>query len=294
MQEETLDLAYQPPAPDRVVPHGILQRYRFVPPNAGPNAKLPTVLMFPPDVFYLEYEDHGNPGEMYATYDLQQAGFLVFQVDHRLAAPGALDGQMSSGISPAQYDDAERQILAALADPQCNGSIYLVGGSAGGCLALWCALDSATHTATGWNNAARLHIKAVVSFSGPTDLSNWDHPGLTDAQYLGFKQGADRYAGLPFNPDPTYDYTILHNASPVSLITSGLTCAPVKLYGSTADSVSYVQQDEMKTALTGVALVVTERIFPGDAHAYQNWHVVDTVTNNCVSADVINFLHTYP
>jgi len=294
MQEEPLDLAYQPPSPDRLTPHGILERYRFVPPNAGPNAQLPTVLTFPPDVFYLEYEDHGNPGEMFATYDLQQAGFLVFQVDHRLAAPGALDGQHSSGISPAQYDDAERQILAALADPQCNGSIYLGGGSAGGCLALWCALDSATHTATGWNNAARLHIKAVVSFSGPTDLSNWDHPGLTDAQYLGFKEGADRYTGLPFVPTPTYDYTTLHNASPVSLITPGLTSAPVMLYGSTLESVSPVQQDEMKNLLIGVAPVVTETIFTGTDHAYQNWHKLNLAGTNCVSTDVISFLHTYP
>jgi hypothetical protein len=63
-----------------------------------------------------------------------------FQVDHRLAPPGALHGQIysvnSTGRFPDQTDDIKRQIMAALADSQCNGSIYLVGGSAGGCLAL--------------------------------------------------------------------------------------------------------------------------------------------------------------
>ena len=143
-----------------------MHRYRFVPPNADPNAKLPTVLMLPPDVFHLEYGDRGVPSELTATYDLQNAGFLVFQVDHRLAPPNTLPGQATDGRAPFQTDDIKRQILAALADHQCNGSIYLVGGSAGGCLALWCALDSATGAVTGWDNNARLKIKVWSVFPG--------------------------------------------------------------------------------------------------------------------------------
>jgi hypothetical protein len=59
--EELLDHAYQPPDGD------ILHRYRFLPPGAGPNNQYPTVLMLPPDVFYLQYEDHGVPSERWAT-----------------------------------------------------------------------------------------------------------------------------------------------------------------------------------------------------------------------------------
>ena len=68
-----------------------LRRLRFTPDTAtwGPGP-YPTVLMFPPDVFHLEYGDHGNPSERVATRDLQYAGFLVFQVDHRLAPPDHL------------------------------------------------------------------------------------------------------------------------------------------------------------------------------------------------------------
>jgi hypothetical protein len=79
--EEILDPAYQPPSPDAPT---TLRRFRFVPPGAGPNNQFPTVLMFPPDVFHLEYGDHGVPSERWATHDLQWAGFLVFQVNHRL------------------------------------------------------------------------------------------------------------------------------------------------------------------------------------------------------------------
>ena len=116
--EETLAHVYQPPDGD------ILHRIRFTP-TTGTLPPWPTVLMFPPDVFNLEYGDHGVPKERAATYDLQHAGFLVFQVDHRLAPPGRLTGQnpYPSGEAPDQTDDAKRQFLAALADPQCNGSI---------------------------------------------------------------------------------------------------------------------------------------------------------------------------
>ena len=179
----------------------ILQRFRFAPPNAGPYDQYPTVLMFPPDGFKAEYGDHGVPSERWATRDLQYAGFLVFQVDHRLAPPHKLPGQTSDGHPPDQTDDAKRQILAALADPQCNGSIYLIGGSAGGTLALWCALDSATGAVPGWDNNARLKIKAVVSLSGPTKLCDWQNPGnISDGALADFEMTLDNYVGLETNP----------------------------------------------------------------------------------------------
>jgi acetyl esterase/lipase len=249
------------------------------------------VLMFPPDIFYLEYGDHGNPSERVATHDLQWAGFLVFQVDHRLAPPNALRGQHTSGIAPTQTDDAKRQILAALADPQCNGSIYLVGESAGGCLALWCGLDSAS-TVPGWDNNARLHVKAVVSFSGPTNLDDWSHPDITD--YTEFETRVDNYVGLVY-PDHTHGPLLA--ASPVNLITTGAATSspPVMLFGSQYDTVSHTQQDDMKNALQSIGAIVIYDYFVGSSnHAFHNWHVLDPSGTNCVSTDVINFLYSYP
>ena len=45
------------------------------------------------------------------------------------------------GQHPQQTDDVKQQILAALDDNDCNGKIFLIGGSSGGCHALWVALD---------------------------------------------------------------------------------------------------------------------------------------------------------
>jgi hypothetical protein len=90
--------AYQPPNPDAP---NTLRRVRFRPPGGG-LTKWPTVLMLPPDVFTAEYGEHGVPSERWATYDLQQAGFLVFQVNHRLAPPNKVEGQMTDGYAPAQ------------------------------------------------------------------------------------------------------------------------------------------------------------------------------------------------
>lgn len=247
--------------------------------------------MFPPDVFHLEYGDHGNPSERVATRDLQYAGFLVFQVDHRLAPPNHLPGQHTTGIAPAQTDDAKRQILAALADPQCNGSIYLVGGSAGGCLALWCALDSAS-TVPGWDKNALLHIKAVVSFSGPANLDDWSHPDLPD--YEGFEKPVDNYVGLVW-PDHTHGPLLA--ASPVNLITTGAATSspPVFLVGTQYDTVSHTQQDDMVNALNSIGVTPIYYYFPGSSnHAFNNWHVLNPSQTNCVSTDVINFLQSHP
>jgi acetyl esterase/lipase len=205
--EETLDQLYQPPPPNDP---GILHRYRFAPDPAvyGPG-QYPTVLMLPPDVFTVEYGDHGNMSERWATKDLQDAGFLVFQVDHRLAPPNTLPGQATDGRASFQTDDLKRHILGALADHQCNGSIYLVGGSAGGTLVLWCALDPAPGNVPQWDEPARAHIKAVVSLSGPTDFCDLDsNPGGIPSDALAkFENALDNYVGLPdqtkCDDDPT-------------------------------------------------------------------------------------------
>src|SRR5438477_9743202 len=107
--EETLASQYQP-YPSSTPP--VLQRFRFVPPGAWPqNKTFPTVLMLPPDIFKLESADDGVPTERQASYDLQFAGFLVFQVDHRLAPPGRLGHQLDTdkGYAPEQTDDLKRQ-----------------------------------------------------------------------------------------------------------------------------------------------------------------------------------------
>lgn len=216
----------------------------------------PTVVMFPPDIFRDEnITDNGSQTERQASYDLQQAGFLVFQVETRLAPPGALPNQSPSdkGYAPEQTDDGKRQILSALADINCNGKIYLVGGSAGGTLALWCALDPAS-TVTGWNESARSHIKAVVSMSGPTDFCDlYSNPGGIPPNALTrFEMDLDNYVGLTYPADCDNDPDQkLNHASPYWLVTNGATSSPppIRLYSTTGDRVPYSQAEDMFQAL---------------------------------------------
>jgi pimeloyl-ACP methyl ester carboxylesterase len=298
LPEETLDCAYQPPDGCET-----LHRKRFLP-YLG-EAPYPTVLMLPPDVFKLEYGDRGVPSELWATEDLRDVGFMVFQVDHRLAPPNKLPNQTSDGHAPDQTDDLKRQILAALADPQCNGSIYLVGGSAGGTLALWCALDAAS-TVAGWNEAARAHIKAVVSLSGPTDFCDWRNPGNVP-DLMQFENDLDNYVGLPDQTDCDHDPDQkLNHASPAWLVTNGATSSPppIRLYATNGDSVPYSQEDDMWMALTTqfpaldifeyrMSYLYTDK----NHHAYTYWHSVNDDPiggNECVSEQVIEFLQANP
>ncbi|MDQ3200077.1 MAG: hypothetical protein M3Q46_13005, partial [Verrucomicrobiota bacterium] len=159
----------------------VLRRIRYTPPGYDPDSstKYPTVISIPPTVFR-QGEAAGAQSQRLVSKALAAEGFLVFQVEHRLAPPGQLDGQddhtmttegMLSGRPPQQTNDVKQQILAALADMKCNQKIYLVGGSSGGCHALFCALDP-TPTVPTWSGSKVSKIKAVVSFSGPTNLSS--------------------------------------------------------------------------------------------------------------------------
>ena len=223
-----------------------------------------------------------------------------FQIDTRLAPPGHLTGQTpGTGIYPAQTDDLKRQILAALADSQCNGSIYLVGGSSGGCLALYVMLDSSTGAVTNWTEAARTSIKAVVSLSGPTRLCNWDNPGMVDSHT--FEYGVCDYVGLT---TITQDCALLDPASPYTIVSTATSSPPVRLYTTVGDPVFSPQAGFMQSALLGkfgftFDVKAYTMSYSGSSpylHAFHYWHAQnDAVTPNvCVSSQVIAFLQSYP
>ena len=297
--EETLGIAYQPG--DQTM----LKRYRFAPDPAiyGPGP-YPTVLLIPPAEFK-GADDAGVTSERWASYDLQQAGFLVFQVEHRLAPPGYLDGQphgtgqdqtdrpAESGRPPEQTDDTKRQILAALDDADCNGSIYLIGGSSGACHALWVALDSASGAVTLWNNDVRLKIKAVVGLSGTYDLGSRTYDGQT------FQAGT--YVDIIENYTNTHLmmqwYGTQEAASPMTLIANASSCPPVMLFVSDDDTVPSNQSTNMKTALKSKfpAVEVAEyTLLNSDSHAFQYWHMQNPAVSDCISHQVITFLESYP
>jgi pimeloyl-ACP methyl ester carboxylesterase len=294
-----------------------LHCYRFAPP-APYDPPYPTVLMVPANVWRDDQiTDEGDQGERRASYDLQQQGFLVFQVETRLAPPGQLPNQLETdkGYAPEQTDDLKRQILSALADQDCNKNIYLVGGSAGGCLALWCALDPAS-TVSGWTDTyGRGNVKAVVSLSGPSQLCDWMNPGNIPESALGnFECAAVNYVGLPCTYsieapcDPNCDWVApcpLDQASPAWLVTHGATSnpPPVMLYATDGDPVPNQQATDMWRALTTqfpslyVRLWIMKYTY-GTVfdHAYKYWHAKNNIMGSdseCVSEEVITFLKAH-
>jgi acetyl esterase/lipase len=182
------------------------------------------------------------------------------------------------------------------------------GGSAGGTLALWCALDPTTGAVMGWDETARAHIKAVVSFSGPTNFCDWSNPGNIPPDALTkFEDDLDNYVKLPSQTDCDHDPNQnLAHASPYWLVTNGATSnpPPIMLYSTQGDPVPYSQADDMFNALItrygGTVEVHEYRMnYPyGDPHdhAFKYWHAINNDPNSdgqCVSQEVINFLQTH-
>ncbi len=270
--------------------------------------------MVPPNIFKNDMiTDDGEIHERHASYDLQQAGFLVFQVETRLAPPGHLPNQLDTdkGYAPEQTDDLKRQILAAINDSQCNGNIYLVGGSSGGTLALWCALDPAAGAVSGWGEPARSHIKAAVSLSGPSQLCDWTPGNIPQGALTSFENDVDNYVGLSsqINCDPNCGFSVtcaLDQASPAWLVTHGATSnpPPIMLYSTTGDPVPYEQSADMLTALTihyGITFDVQLWIMSYQYgtqydHAFKYWPAKNDAMGSdgkCVHNEVITFLQSH-
>jgi acetyl esterase/lipase len=271
---------------------------KFKPSGTGP---WPKVLMLPPDIFKLEIKANGTTKERVATRDLTDNGFLVFQIEHRLAPDGLLQdqtmhcsgddctaAQVASGRPPQQTDDVKQQILAALDDTDCNGKIFLIGGSAGGCLALWVALDPAPGNITDWGPDVVAKIKAVVGLSGVYDLSlRTPQPPQT------FIDDVDNYTNTT---EQQADCAAKQYAvSPISLVAAATPIPPVRLYATEGDSVPPVQATNMKTALQAQGVDVQEYTMSGSAHAFNYWHMINNQTNppECVSEQVIDFLNAH-
>ena len=274
---------------------------KFKPGGTGP---WPTVLMLPSAVFRNGYAN-GSPKERMATKDLIDAGFLVFQIEHRLALDGLLEGQtphcnpdfspcpiiqQASGRPPQQTDDVKQQILAALDDNDCNGKIFLIGGSSGGCHALWVALDPTSGNITDWDSDVVATIKGVVSLSGPTDLGSRDHDDGVNIEHFA---------------DAVENYTNTHGAqswlqnqraaAPITLVENAEHIPPIRLYATDGDSVPHQQAENMFTALhdRDPTQDIQEYTMEGSEHSYNYWHMINNITQQCVSAEVIAFLNAH-
>ena len=225
-------------------------------PNIWGPGPYPTVLTIHAGGFRSQ-DDHGSGHQRVADGDLVAAGFLVFSIEYRLAPDGLLFGQhvhddtplgIASGRPPQQSNDVKQQILAARADSQCDGTIFLLGGSAGGTHALWAALDP-NATVPGWSSAT--FPKAVVGLSGVYDLPLRTPPPppqfINDVQ--NYTNTTDNFIGLEAQ----------YSASPVSYVYMATNqTAPVRLYATDGDPVPHQQAEEVAPLLQNQGVDVIE------------------------------------
>ena len=222
----------------------------YAPPGEGP---WPAVLVIHGGFFSAgDPEDTGVTG---CAQDLANAGFIAFAIDYRLAPPGSIPGQTSSGRFPEQYDDVHLAVRAARNDARSNGRVGAVGGSSGGTHAAWVA-------ATGTLGDDRLDV--AVCLSGSYDFSDFSpDPNLDE-----FIATVSNYVGVP-----STDTATLRAASPAWVLDA--TVAPLFLVDSVGDTIPAVQLDDMVAQLNATGVTNYEaRSIPGDLHSFAYWSQV--------------------
>ena len=174
-----------------------------------------------------------NAGNFFNTetdQDLVCAGFVVFDIEYRLAPPGKVPGQGNDpGQYPEQTDDVATAIRAArnpapgsVAFGRVNGRVGAVGGSAGASHAAYCA---AAPTLGGDQ------LNAAVLLSGAYDFH--DPASLADTRCGTFGLDVRNYVGCSPGPACDDDGGLLDLASPYRRFTSS--SSPVFIVASNLD-----------------------------------------------------------
>ncbi len=234
-------------APDGTVLHWVA----YAPTTPGP---WPAVLVIHGGNFY-GGSPSGSPESVSMAQDLAAAGYIAFSIEYRLAPPGALTGQVSSGQFPEQTDDVKMAVRAARADSRCNGQVGAIGGSAG-------ASHAAFVAATGTPGDDRIDVGICLS-------------GLYDATDFSANPGWGTYANslLGYLGVPQSDVAVEKAASPAWLADS--TIAPLMLVHNTEDSMPYSQLGDMISHLDALGVVNYAAItLAGDYHSFDAWAFV--------------------
>ena len=215
---------------------------------AAAEGKRPVVLVIHGGGFIVA-RDAGNAHV--AARELAAAGFVACEIEYRLAPPGKIEGQKSSGRFPDQTNDVHLAVRAARKDPRGNGQVGGVGGSAGGYHVAFAAL-------TGMKGDDQLDVG--VSLSGALDFS--DPASLTLSQ--GFKTKVINYAGGP-------EKEKLLAASPVSYVTKS--APPLFLIHSRHEAMPFQQLPDLAAKLLAAEVdsPQLQLTLPGRRHSWAYW-----------------------
>lgn len=212
----------------------------------------------------------GDKGEIKegAVY-FQQQGFVFISLNYRLTRTA------QHNIHPAQVQDIESAINLIIAKKTewdiSGGKLAFWGGSAGSHLSLLYAYK--------YNNDKK--IKAVISTSGPTDLTD---TALINSSIGGQSIGdmITDYIGEPLSANPQ----AWKDASPINYISAA--SVPTMFIHGTADSaVPYAQSVAAFQKLQAAGVPSFLEPLPNIGHSLQGINWADILPK------VINFVNTY-
>jgi acetyl esterase/lipase len=257
----------------------------YTPSGAGP---WPVVLLIHGGG-YTGGSSTSNQQSVGCARDMSAAGYLALSIAYRLAPPGRIDGQTSTGCAPQQYDDIKMAARAARADPRCNGKLGVIGGSAGGTHAAWLAVDHLATETPPWSGADR--PDGAVCLSGPYNFTDYrPNPNLD-----GLVANVTSYCCVPDTTDPTDpDRAILNANSPVTRVDN--MARPMLLVNSQHDFTPIEQQEDMVAALD--AAFGTEPNYEGitlsgNDHAWALWPVIISGTETVKDRALAFFAATF-
>jgi len=205
---------------------------------------------------------------------LAEQGIVAFSIDYRLTGPGLFPGQMDDVRTAVRWVQANAATHRV--DPTRVG---LFGSSAGGNLAMLVATE-------GLGDPSSPPVKAVVSWSGPADLTTLAPTGIDAAALegpgIGSVPGAETPSGCTGDPacigviDPQAIQTYLGctvddcpqtymDASPSFQVTSS--SPPMLLVSAETDLVPVEQSFEMVNQLSGAGVANEILVVAGEGHA---------------------------
>lgn len=240
--------------------------------------------------------------------DLAGAGFWALGTEYRLAPPHTpmnvagghpspgQDTVTDDGYYPEQTADVQLAIRTARADVRCNGTVYLIGGSAGGS-------HTAYMAATGTPGDDMPDLVAILScgVSNLADPNVWQYPDPGDETY---PAGAlANYLNIPDSqPDPPSggDLTLAQAASPVTHIHPGM--PPMFIMCSSKDALaiptstgfninSYHKNGSIGPLESGVNGLIPKLILGGYTESTADVPVAGTFKKAIVS--VSTFAHAF-
>lgn len=185
--------------------------------------------------------------------DLADAGYLALSIEYRLAPPGKLPGQSSSGRYPDQTHDVTLAIIAARLDARCNGKVVAVGGSSGG-----------THAVVGCTigTPGFDRLDSAVSLSGAYDFSD----RTPDPHLEFFVLACVNYCGVT-------GLKKLQDDSPVDIVTSDI--SPVLMFETRHDFMPVTQLGDMTARLDALGVTNYQSVtLPGSHHSFDYWSAI--------------------